>query len=53
MNNAWRMNEGENKNWNTKGWAGDNTMSPPKNTKGDVRQNLDRRQEERKLNTRG
>lgn len=23
INNAWRINEGANKNWNTKGWSGD------------------------------
>jgi lysine/ornithine N-monooxygenase len=33
MNNAWRMNEGANKNWNTKGWSNKDeqpTSSPSK-----------------------
>jgi len=43
MNNAWRINEGANKNWEKKGWAGDNQSTPAKNTKGDVRQKLDQK----------
>lgn len=47
MNNAWRMNEGENKNWEKKGWAGDNTLSPAKNSKGDIKQRLGQREEQK------
>jgi Ca2+-binding EF-hand superfamily protein len=45
MNNAWRMNEGENKNWNTKGWAGNDNGTPAKNTKVDPRQKAGGREE--------
>lgn len=53
MNNAWRMNEGANKNWDTKGWAG-NSTTPAKNQPSEgVRQRLDNqyggRSEEKKI----
>ena len=54
MNNAWRMNEGANKNWEKKGWAGDNQGTPAKNSKSDVVKKLDQRYgEEKKVSAGG
>jgi len=52
MNNAWRMNEGENKNWNTKGWSGNDAGTPAKSSKADVTKKMDKKYEEAKSNPR-
>lgn len=46
INNAWRINEGANKNWDTKGWAGDATG--PKTGGGKVPERFQRGNEEQK-----
>jgi Ca2+-binding EF-hand superfamily protein len=51
MNNAWRMNEGENKNWEKKGWSSNDNVSPAKNTKSTVPSKLDKKYEEAKAST--